>query len=390
MSDPSPDHAGILAAIGDPELARPFTDRFLEATRLYDALVDAAAWRILEEADLLPPAEGRSARAAASELRLGAQAAHVASTLLGKLADAGYLSREGDLLRPSGVHPTGAAEAAAALREGIPEAAVGADIVEVLVSEAPSFFRGERTGEEILFAPNRLPLWFRYFSNENVLYSVNNVLAAEALARVLPATGASVLEIGGGAGSAAEAILRRLGARASRYHFTEVVPTFLRRGERAARAAAAPQTAVAAAKLDMTLPWAEQGIAPASFDAVVAVNCFHVAPDLGFVLAQARQALRAGGAVVLSECVKPLDPFRPIYVDFVFSFLTSFTNVVTDPVSRPAPGFLSPAAWRASFAAAGFPRVDFLPDAEAVARLYPDFFVAAVVARTGVPGGSAA
>ena len=71
----------------------------------------------------------------------------------------------------------------------------------------------------------------------------------------------------------------------------------------------------------------------------------------------------------------------PSYVDFVFNFLTTFTDVRTDPVLRPNHGFLSPAAWRASFAAADFHDVEVLPDVDAVAARFPKFFVGALVAR---------
>jgi SAM-dependent methyltransferase len=167
----------------------------------------------------------------------------------------------------------------------------------------------------------------------------------------------------------------------ARWRFTELVPTFARRGERAARAAAGPGTLVEAARLDMTKPWEAQGVAPGSFDAVYSVNCFHVAPDLAFVLSEARAALRPGGVAVVSECVKPGAHPPPSYVDFVFDFLTSFTDVRTEPVLRPNHGFLSPAAWRASFAAAGFRDVEVFPDVDAVAARFPKFFVGALVAR---------
>jgi hypothetical protein len=68
-------------------------------------------------------------------------------------------------------------------------------------------------------------------------------------------------------------------------------------------------------------------------------------------------------------------------VDFVFDFLTSFTDVMLDPVLRPNHGFLSPAAWRASLASAGFRDVIVLPDVDAVAARFPKFFVGALVAR---------
>ncbi|MGZ5428821.1 MAG: class I SAM-dependent methyltransferase, partial [Thermoanaerobaculia bacterium] len=71
----------------------------------------------------------------------------------------------------------------------------------------------------------------------------------------------------------------------------------------------------------------------------------------------------------------------PSYVDFVFNFLTSFTDVKLDPVLRPNHGFLSPAAWRANFLAAGFRDVTLVPDLDAVAARYPKFFVGAIAAR---------
>ncbi len=283
--------------------------------------------------------------------------------------------------RPDRGAPATVESLAAELAATEPDAAVGAEIVTLLAAEAPEFFRGRKTGEEILFSPVRLPLWIRYFSNANILYAINNTLGAETLARVLPEEGVEILEVGGGCGSAAEAALRRLGARVARWRFTELVPTFARRGERAARAAAAGGTRVEAAKLDMTKPWEAQGVAPGSFDAVYSVNCFHVAPDLAFVLGQAKAALKPGGVVVVSECVKPGAHPPPSYVDFVFNFLTSFTDVKLDPVLRPNHGFLSPAAWRASFLAAGFRDVTFVPDVDAVAARYPKFFVGAIAAR---------
>ena len=372
----------VASLLSGARLEGLFTERFMAANEIYDDLVNAACWRILGALGRLPDAGGSPERALLDDTGLPARARPALAYLFAKLIASGFLRRDAGSLARSGTLPAAVETLAEELRAREPDAAVGAEIVEILVAEAPAFFRGERTGEEILFSPGRLPLWIRYFSNANVLYAVNNALGAEVLSRVLPA-GASVLEVGGGCGSAAEAALDRLGARVSRWRFTEVVPTFLRRGERAARAAAVPGTALEAGRLDMTRPWAEQSVTPGSFDAVYSVNCFHVAKDLGFVLREARRALKPGGVVVVSECLRPGTHDRPTYVEFVFDFLESFTSVETDPVLRPTHGFLSPGAWRRSFAAAGFSRTDVIPDVDALARHYPDFFVGAVVAWTG-------
>ncbi len=372
-----PEIAALLAADGLDAL---FSERFMAATEIYDDLVNAACWRILGRLGRLPSAPGSPVRELRDDAALPGRARPAFRYLFEKLLASGLLA-ERDGLLTAGAPPRPVEEIAAELTAREPCAAVGAEIVALLVEEAPAFFAGTVSGEEILFSPLRLPLWVRYFSNENILYAINNTLGAEVLARAVPER-AAILEIGGGCGSAAEAALRRLGAGVARYRFTEIVPSFARRGERASRAAASPGTLVEAARLDMTKPWEGQGVEPGSFDAVFSVNCFHVAPDLGFVLREAKTALKAGGAVVVSECIRPSIHARPTHVEFVFDFLESFTNVTTDPLLRPTHGFLTPDAWRRSFVAAGFPVVDVVPDVDHLARHYPGFFVGVVVARS--------
>jgi SAM-dependent methyltransferase len=375
-------HPEVAALLRKDGLEALFSERFMAATEIFDNLVNAACWRILETIGRLPPVEGEPEDAGTNAASVPPRARPAFRYLVRKLLSSGFLIRRDDLLCRSESPPASVETLTAELAACEKGAAVGAEIVTLLVDEAPAFFAGTRSGEEILFAPDRLPLWIQYFSNENVLYAVNNTLGAEILARSVP-SGAEILEVGGGCGSSAEAALRRLAGRVARYRFTEIVPAFARRGERTVRAAASPGTAVEAARLDMTKPWAEQGVARGSFDAVYSVNCFHVAPDLGFVLAEARAALKPGGAVVVSECIRPSVHDRPTYVEFIFDFLESFTNVATDPLLRPTHGFLTPDAWRRSFVAAGFGIVEVVPDIDRIARHYPDFFVGAVVARRG-------
>ncbi len=371
----------LSARIPDAEARALFTWPFLRASEVFDELVDAASAELLRRAGAWPVVSGTDPAALVAARGWAPRSLPLVAFVHRKLAAAGHLVATVGGYAPSGTQPGDFAALEAELAAIDPDSAVAGEAVRILVEEAGSFLSGERTGEEILFRPDRLPLWFRYFSNRNLLYGVNNSLGALALSRVLPASGARVLEIGGGAGSAAEAALAHLGGRLSRYLFTEVVPTFARRGERAARAAAAPGVAVEAAKLDMTKPWAPQGAAPGAFDAVYSVNCFHVAPDLEAVLAEAREALAPGGSLVVSECVRPLGNDQPIYVELVFDLLESFTRVTLDPVARPTHGFLTPAAWRESLRRAGFVDVTFLPDAEDLARSYPSFFASAVTAR---------
>jgi SAM-dependent methyltransferase len=374
--------AKLRAAIADERVRAHFPFRFLAANETFARLVDATAHRILSAIGALPTADGISVQQAKQELSIPWRRTIPLHFLYQKLSDSGIFTRDGGRFVPGTTAVPAFDDVAAELAAREPGAAVAVEILRTLIDEAKTFFAGEATGDEILFAPAQLPLWLKYFSNDNLLYSINNKVGAEALSRLVPAGGSiEILEIGGGCGSGAEEVLRTLGSDVKRYRFTEVAETFARHGEKAAAAAASPTTTVESARIDMTLPWEGQGVEPGTFDAVYAVNCFHVAPDLDFVVNEAAKALKPGGAVVVSECVRPTKLARPIHAEIIFDFLDSFTDVITDPVKRPTHGFLTPAAWRATFEAAGLGDVTVLPDVDAIAEEYPDFVVGAVIAR---------
>ena len=90
----------------------------------------------------------------------------------------------------------------------------------------------------MLFSARRLRMWVDYFSNDNGLYAVNNRVGATAVDGVAARGRARVvLELGGGLGSGAIALIDRLAesgrlAEVAEYRFTELVPAFLRRGPR--------------------------------------------------------------------------------------------------------------------------------------------------------------
>ena len=374
----------LRAAIADEGIRELFPYRFLAVNETFARLVDATAYNILSAIGALPPPEGISVQQAKRDLAIPWRRTVTLKFLYEKLSDSDILERDNGRYYLGEAQPGDWDTIAEELAQREPgSTAVAVEILKTLVANAKIFFAGEATGDEILFAPQQLPLWLKYFSNDNLLYSINNLVGAEALSRLVPEDGGAfeVLEIGGGCGSGAEQNLRRLGSSITRYHFTEVAETFARHGEKAAQAAASPTTVVESSRVDMTQSWEAQGIKPGTFDAVYSVNCFHVAPDLDFVIAEAAKALKPGGAVIVSECIRPTKLARPIHAEIIFDHLDSFTDVTTDPVKRPTHGFLTPAAWRATFEAAGLGDVTVLPDVDEIAEKYPDFVVGAVVAR---------
>jgi SAM-dependent methyltransferase len=234
----------------------------------------------------------------------------------------------------------------------------------------------------VLFSPRRLRLWIDYFSSQNGMYAVSNRLGALAVTQWLPSDGGVILELGGGLGSAALALLEGLRAAGRlgdvrEYQFTELVPAFLRRGQQALRVQELAGVPLRFEALDMNRAFADQGIGLATITAVYAVNTLHVAHDLGFTLEEVRRALRPGGVLIASECVRPY-PGYAVYTEFVFNLIQTFRSPRLDGARRPNGGFLTPQQWKGLLESAGFTDTRFLPDIMRIHREVPDFFAAAV------------
>jgi len=256
------------------------------------------------------------------------------------------------------------------------------DLLDQAASLYPGVARGEQRGEQGLFEPQAIPLWLNYFHNDNATYTVNNwVSAVLAADRLPPRPKLRILELGAGAGSAAEILLRLFDERAllpriERYVITEPNAFFRRRAQRelSSRYHDLPLEWGA---LDINLRWDTQSAAPGEFDLVYGVNVLHVAKDLLFSLNQARDALATDGWLVIGECVRPYLN-QPIYPELIFRILDSFTDVNTDPEIRPNPGFLTADQWRRALTRAGFQRVEITPQIEDIRDVYPHFFTGAM------------
>ena len=391
MTTRTEDLPTLLARIPDASIRELFSHEFILCSEHFDRFTTDMVLRLLGDLGLEEDlATGATVSGLLSGRGWAPRAAIPLTWFFRKLAAEGYLTVQGSgtgaVYTSAGPLPPGDPDAEELRARAVdPRSAPPFAVVRAMVEHVPAFLAGEKTGEEILFSPARLPLWFEYFSNDNLLYAINNRLGAEAVARALPATRtATILEIGGGSGSAALAVAERLSrdgalGRISRYVFTEIVPTFLRRAERGLKSRF-PALPAEFLRLDMDRDFGEQGIAPDQADVVYAVNTVHIARDLVATLGRIRRALKPGGVAVFSECVRPFAE-QPIYVEFVFNFLENFTGVATDPRIRPNHGFLTPQNWRDSFRAAGFERPEILPDVEDLAHHYDAFFVAAVSAR---------
>ncbi|HUC44419.1 MAG TPA: hypothetical protein VMR65_10285 [Candidatus Sulfotelmatobacter sp.] len=374
------------------ELTSLFDDRFHRSCELVEEYVHRLTRRVFDRLELARASvEPGSWREIASRAGLSPERARVPLTWMFRtLAARGVLAARRDadgterFVLASGAPALDPDEMVEAQRRHDASALPAYALAALAAEEYPRFLRGEAEGEEILFGPGRLPVWEAYFSNENPLYAVSNVLGAIAAEGAFPASGGEILEVGAGLGSAAAALMSRLAgaglsARVTSHRFTDSAIPFLRRAQRSlgSHGLAYPLTF---GRLDMNRPFSEAGVAPGSAALVYAVNVLHVAADLGFTLREIRIALRGDGALVFAECVRPR-PEQPVYVELVFNLLTSFRSPKLEPTWRPTGGFLTPEQWADALRANGFAPTRMLPEVAALRDALPSLVVTAITAR---------
>ncbi len=385
----APAAAALLRRLLPPELLPLFDASFVRLHLLYDEFIHRLVLRVVSETGLEQAMRepGTPREIATRAGFAGGQALVPLDWMLRLLTARGLLEElsGGTTYRYRSLGPFPALDPASIREEQLrdePSWIPAYVLAETVARDYPAFLRGEVTGEEVLFSPRRLRLWSDYFSNDNGLYVVNNRLGALAVEHWLPRSGGVVLELGGGLGSGALALLERLEAAdrlgaIGEYRFTELVPAFLRRGEQALRARRPGLSRITCGPLDMNRPFGEQGVAPASVSLAYAVNTLHVAHDLAFTLGEVLRALEPGGRLVVSECVRS-HVRQPIEAEFVFNLTETFRSPRLHPLYRPSGGFLTPGQWKGSMEAAGFVDVRFLPDIARVQDQAPRFIAAAV------------
>lgn len=162
-----------------------------------------------------------------------------------------------------------------------------------------------------------------------------------------------VVELGGGAGLATEALLSTVDGK---YLFTDVSRLFTV----AAAERYCDRAGFSAAPLDMDHDFGAQGVKSA--DAVFAGNALHNAEHLGRTLRRIRGLLEPGGLLVFTESTYENN-----------ALLTSMAFLLSAPEGRSRPGttdrrvgspFLDEPGWRAELAAAGFTLEFTLPAAD--------------------------
>jgi SAM-dependent methyltransferase len=392
----SPESPAFVARPRDPRLAEwlknypssVFSDRLYQSIELMERYSVDLAIDLLGRLDVINQlGEWRSPGELCAVLSFQSRFRSAMDWLLGRLIETGCMDSRDERetrsyrLRGAPWKPELARLRAVGLEIDSANAAT-LDLLDYAANLYPAIARGEQKGDQSLFGPKGIPLWLGYFHNDNLTYAVNNSVTAVAAAdRVSSRRSLRILEVGAGAGSASESLLRWFDERGflpriTRYLITEPNAFFRRRAQRelSARYSGLP---LEWGSLNLNSPWDVQGIAAAEFDLIYAVNVLHISKDLLFSLRQARSALAQDGWLVIGECLRPYID-QPIYPELMFQILESFTDVQIDPEIRPNPGFLTAAQWRSAFSQAGFNGAGVAPDIDSIRELYPHFFTGAI------------
>ena len=382
--------ASDLSEVLPARVRAPFTASFVRSARLYDEFVHRLVFSVFRTSGLAAAVTGEPGTAEEIIARAGLEPARArvpVEWILRRLSHRCVLEQTDGHGQPrfrvrAAVPELDPASVLEEQHRQDPSWLPSYVLAETVARDYPAFLRGERTGEEILFSPSRLRLWVDFFSNDNGLYAVNNLVGAGAVEEWLPPGPVAIMELGGGLGSGAAALLDGL-RRAGRwpdireYRFTELVPFFLRRGQHTLQTRFPEASFLKFGVLDMNRSFEAQGVAPGSLSLVYAVNTLHVARDLDLTIREICHSLAPGGRLVASECIRTT-PAQAVYIEFIFNFMETFRSPVLHPTYRPNGGFLTPEQWLGAMKAGAFADVVVLPDIAALRDRFPDFNVGAV------------
>src|SRR2546426_7847221 len=260
--------ASDLSEVLPARVRAPFTASFVRSARLYDEFVHRLVFSVFRTSGLAAAVTGEPGTAEEIIARAGLEPARArvpVEWILRRLSHRCVLEQTDGHGQPrfrvrAAVPELDPASVLEEQHRQDPSWLPSYVLAETVARDYPAFLRGERTGEEILFSPTRLRLWAEFFSNDNGLYAVNNLVGAVAVEDLVSPGSLAILELGGGLGSAAVALLERLRLAGRwgdirEYRFTDVVAAFLRRGQQAVQTRVPDASFVRFAPLALNRPF---------------------------------------------------------------------------------------------------------------------------------------
>jgi malonyl CoA-acyl carrier protein transacylase/SAM-dependent methyltransferase len=358
LAEVAPDRVASVAAAAElPSYDRIFPALESLATAHVLRAFDALGWRP-------QPGDVVSLDGLCRELKIIARQERLAGRLLQMLEEDGFLEPVPGgwrVARPLAVPDVDAARAALDGRDDVCGAELG--LVDRCGPGLAGVLRGDVDPLALLFPGGSAELAERLYQESPTAHAFNG-LVSEVIARLLrerpEGTRLRVLEVGGGTGATSSFVLPLLPPDTAEYCFTDVSPLFTARAAEKFREYPFVRTQTA----DVERPLVEQGLAPQSFDLVVAANVLHATADLRATVERVRDVLAPGGALVMLEVTRPQR-----WIDLTFGMTEGWWKF-TDRELRPDYPLISPEQWLATFEAIGFADAAVVPGADAVSRMF--------------------
>ncbi len=220
-----------------------------------------------------------------------------------------------------------------------------ARLLEAALTGTADVLSGRRPATDVLFPGGRNDLMEAVYRDDPAVDLFNRVLG-ETVAALAAGKSLRVIEIGAGTGGASGMVLEYLDryAPGSAYVYTDISPHFAAAGE--ARFGKRPDTEFRV--LDIGRHPCAQGLAPGSFDLLIAANVFHALPDMLDVLGHAKALLKPNGVGLLLEATAPSD-----FATFVFGLTDGWWAFADAGLRLPKSPLLSVDGWKVAMASRG-------------------------------------
>ncbi|GAA1766827.1 non-ribosomal peptide synthetase [Luedemannella helvata] len=244
-----------------------------------------------------------------SEILRGARVAPAHHRLVRRwlraLTDNGLLVRDADtyrLVRPVDDEDLDRAwDAISRLREAAGDDTELVEYFRLSTEHLPALLRADTDPLRLLFPDGRLDVSEDLYADALFNRWANRVAAA-AVGELAAAADAPlrVLEVGAGTGGTTGAMLAELGPDGVDYLFTDLSAYFVG----GAQERFGHEPGVRFARYDLDEDYRAQGLAPNSFDVIVAGDVLHTTRDVGRTLARLRELLAPGGWLVAIEMTR--------------------------------------------------------------------------------------
>ena len=300
------------------------------------------------------PGAATSTDALAAQLRIAPRHQRLLGRLLEMLAEDGVVESTADGWRIARAPGMPQPEAlAAAIRAGYPQFDGEVALLERCGEQLGAVLGDKTDAIGLLFPAGSMTAVEKLTQGSPAACAYNALVrrAVESAAGPTEGRPLRVLEIGAGTGGTTSSVLPALPPQGVEYHFTDVSPLFLSRGQE--KFAAYPF--VRYRLLDIEADPAGQGFGAHGFDIIIAANVLHATSDLRRTLANVRRLLAPSGQLILLEGTGPQR-----WVDLTFG-LTEGWWKFTDFDIRPSHPLLPRHRWLTLLSDAGFQDAAALP-----------------------------